>query len=80
VSAPDAGSGPPEPTSYAGSLNELEAILGQLDSDDVDVDELAALVARAADLIRFCRSRVDGARLQIESVLIDVDRPATDEG
>lgn len=54
---------------YAEALAELDAILGRLDRPDVDVDELAAEVARAAALITFCRERIAHARVRIETVV-----------
>jgi len=54
---------------YAEALAELDEILARLDRPDVDVDVLAAEVARAAALITFCRERISSARLQIESVV-----------
>lgn len=54
---------------YAEALAELDEILARLDRPDVDVDVLAAEVARAAVLITFCRERIGSARLQIETVV-----------
>lgn len=54
---------------YAEALAELDEILARLDRPDVDVDVLAAEVARAAALVTFCRERIGNARLQIESVV-----------
>lgn len=54
---------------YAEALTELDEILSRLDRPDVDVDVLAAEVARAAALITFCRERIGSARLQIETVV-----------
>jgi exodeoxyribonuclease VII small subunit len=57
---------------YAEALEELESILRQLDTADVDVDVLAAQVRRAAALIAFCRDRIGAARVQIEQVVADL--------
>ena len=62
----------PEP-GYADALAELERILRELDSDTVDVDVLATRVARASELIQFCRDRIAAARLQVDHVLLDSD-------
>lgn len=59
---------------YAESLRELEEILAEIEADDVDIDVLAAKVKRAAELLEICRSRIDGARLQVERVVDDLDR------
>ncbi|MGD9998165.1 MAG: exodeoxyribonuclease VII small subunit [Ilumatobacteraceae bacterium] len=58
---------------YAAALAELEAILAELERADVDVDVLATQVARAAELIGFCRDRIGSARLQIEQVVARLD-------
>jgi exodeoxyribonuclease VII small subunit len=63
---------------YAEALTELEAILAGLEREAVDVDHLAERVQRAAALIRLCRSRLASARIEIETVLTDLER-ATDE-
>lgn len=55
--------------SYADMLAELESILAELERDDVDVDVLAARVARAAELVEACRDRIDRARLEVERVV-----------
>jgi len=58
---------------YAEAMAELESILRALEEDELDIDVLAGRVARAADLIRWCRSRIDGARLQVEHVVADLE-------
>lgn len=58
---------------YAEALAELESILAYLDRPDVDVDDLAEKVQRAAALIRLCRERIGAARLHIESVITELD-------
>lgn len=62
----------PVATGYAAALAELEAILGELERTDVDVDVLATQVSRAAELIAFCRDRIGNARLQIEQVVAEL--------
>jgi len=56
-------------TGYAQAVAELEAILGRLEHDDVDVDVLAAEVGRAAELIAMCRDRIHHARTEVERVV-----------
>jgi exodeoxyribonuclease VII small subunit len=60
---------------YAEAMTELESILRELEGDAVDVDRLGERVARAAVLIRLCRDRIGAARLQIEQVVTELDRP-----
>ena len=58
---------------YAEAVDELETILNDLESDDVDVDHLAAQVKRAADLIEFCRGRLDEAKVEVTRIVADLD-------
>lgn len=62
----------PVAAGYAEALSELEDILARLERTDVDVDVLAAQVARASQLIGFCRDRISNARLQIDTALGDL--------
>ncbi len=59
--------------SYAQAVAELEAILTELEDDDIDVDVLATRVKDAAELLRFCRQRLDAARVDIEHVMAELD-------
>ena len=61
---------------YADALRELDTILRELDSSDVDVDHLAERVARAAELITVCRDKITAADLQIRQVTVDLDAAA----
>jgi len=65
---PRSGTDGDEP-GYAAAVAELEAILDELERDDVDVDVLGARVARAAELIAVCRDRIDAARFQVDQIV-----------
>ena len=58
-----------ETIGYAQALEELEAILAELEENDVDVDKLATHVQRASQLIELCRDRIGNAKLKIEEVV-----------
>ena len=70
-----AGEGP----TYAAAVDELEAILAELEDDRLDVDQLAERVARAAELIRLCRERIRATRLEVERIVADLDGPEESE-
>ena len=67
-----AGSEAPGEPGYAEALQELEAILAELEHTDVDVDLLAERVQRAAHLIEVCRRRIASARTEVERVVADL--------
>jgi exodeoxyribonuclease VII small subunit len=64
---------------YAEAMQELEAILIEIEDDQVDVDVLAVKVARAAELIRLCRERIGATRMQVEQVVADLAVESTPE-
>lgn len=64
--------GPDPPAGYAAAMAELEAILDEIDRDDVDVDVLTRRVARAAELIRWCRGRIVGAQVEVERIVAEL--------
>lgn len=61
---------------YAEAVEELEAILAELDGDEVDVDVLAERVRRAADLVQLCRRRLDSARVEVTRIVADLEAVA----
>lgn len=63
---------------YADAMHELEAILDDLEDDDLDVDVLASKVERASSLIQLCRDRIGAARIQVERVVASLDETAGD--
>lgn len=63
----------PDDIGYAQAMDELEAILDDLDDDDLDVDVLATKVERASTLIQLCRDRIGAARIQVERVVASLD-------
>jgi exodeoxyribonuclease VII small subunit len=58
---------------YADAMRELDAILAELEADDVDVDRLAERVARAAALIELCRGRIEAARVDVTRIVSELD-------
>ena len=60
-------------TGYAEAIGELDSILDELESNDVDVDVLAEHVKRASELIELCRDRIGNAKLRIEEVVAQID-------
>ncbi len=47
-----------EQLSYEAAYAELQQIVQELQGETVSIDELAAKIVRAQDLIRFCRERL----------------------
>ena len=71
--------GEDQPT-FAAAMAELQQLVEQLESDDLDIDALTARVERAADLVQWCRERIDGARFSVEEVLVRLEPDEVDQG
>lgn len=72
-----------EDLTYSDALEELEALLDELEVSDVDVDLLAERVARGVKLVRFCRARLDVVTDDVQSVvseLLSPDEPTGSAG
>lgn len=59
--------------SYKEALDELRDIHTRLRGDDVDVDTLLQDVARASELLAFCRDRLTSVGERLEEVLTDFE-------
>lgn len=58
---------------YTAAMEELEQILLEIESDDVDVDVLTERVGRAAELIQLCRERIAATKSEVERVVAQLD-------
>jgi exodeoxyribonuclease VII small subunit len=58
---------------YAEAMEELEAILDELEGDDLDVDVLADRVRRASELIKACRTRIARAQADVDQIVTDLE-------
>lgn len=54
---------------YAEAMAELEAILAKMNSAENDIDTLSTQVARATELIRFCRTRLKKVEADVSEIL-----------
>lgn len=76
MTAADPTPAPVDSLGYAAALAELESIVARLGDEGLDIDELADLVGRAADLVARCRERLDSARLRVTEIVADLDESA----
>ncbi len=55
--------------SYAEAIVELEAIVAEIENATIGVDELSEKVKRAAELIKFCRSKLTSTEKEVSTIL-----------
>jgi exodeoxyribonuclease VII small subunit len=58
---------------YNTALEELNCLVKDLQSDDIDVDALSKKVKRAAELIKFCKAKLRDTDEEVKRVLEDMD-------
>jgi exodeoxyribonuclease VII small subunit len=57
---------------YSQALTELEEILNEIESEEINVDMLAEKVKRAAYLIKFCRGKLRNTEEEVKKVLSEI--------
>lgn len=71
-----------EPKGYAEAMREVETILAELDSKNVDVDVLAEKVERASYLIQWCNERITATQMTVDNLVAELgvdDLPDEDD-
>jgi len=76
---------------FGEAVSELEEILQRIESEEIDIDELAAELKKAAHLLELCRSKIRKAEVEVTQIVQSLDSeveadmkddgavPATDE-
>ena len=54
------------PASYEAALQELERLLAQLESGELPLEQLLTAYRRGAELLTFCRARLEAVEGQIK--------------
>jgi exodeoxyribonuclease VII small subunit len=65
-SAPAPATAPADPASYELALQELERLVGSLESAQLPLDQLLAGYQRGAQLLGFCRDRLAAVEQQVQ--------------
>ena len=64
---------------YSQALTELEKIVSEIESGEIDVDALSEKVKRATFLIGLCRDRLRNTEEEVKKVLAEVNEDAGGE-
>jgi exodeoxyribonuclease VII small subunit len=61
-----------EELNYSTALAELELILEQIESDELNIDDLLGKVQRAAVLVETCKAKLNGIETEVENILTKI--------
>ncbi len=53
---------------YSQAMSRLEKIVGQIDNNELEIDELAEKIKEANEIIAFCKSKLAKADSEIEKI------------
>jgi len=54
---------------YNEAISELNQILEDLQSENIDVDEISGKVKRAIELIRICKDKIQKTEMEVKKVV-----------
>ncbi len=57
---------------YSKAIERLDEIIGKIESDDIDVDELSLRVKEAVNLVKLCKAKIDKAEMEVKQVVEDL--------
>lgn len=69
-----------EEIGFSAAMQELEGILGRIESEEVDIDQLAEELGRAAELLDLCRGRIRKAEVEVSQIVQGLETPPADAG
>ncbi len=58
---------------YGKAIKRLDEILQKIESEEIDVDELADRVKEAVQLIKVCKDKIEKAEIEVTRVVEDFE-------
>ena len=58
-----------EEMTFSEALEQLEEILGRIEGEEIDIDELAAELRRGAELLELCRGKIRRAEVEVTQIV-----------
>ncbi|MBK5203793.1 MAG: exodeoxyribonuclease VII small subunit, partial [Prolixibacteraceae bacterium] len=55
-----------EKMTYKNAVSEIDDILGKIENEELDVDELSQRVKRISQLIKFCQDKLHKTETEVE--------------
>jgi len=68
---------PARKLSFGEAMGEVEDILADLETGNVDIDTLGREVARAVELITLCRRKLEKTEAEVKGLVAGLEEPGT---
>lgn len=67
---------------FGDAIDQLESILQRVETEEIDIDELAQELQKASELLELCRSKIRQAEVEVTQIVqsLEEDQPADDDG
>ena len=65
---------------YGDAASELDGILEHIEEGEVDIDDLAEKVQRAATLLDVCRQKLTATEVAVKKIVEEMNATAGEEG
>jgi exodeoxyribonuclease VII small subunit len=67
-----------KPIKYSEAAQELTAILEDLESENIEVDEVSLKVKRAVELIKLCREKIENTELEVRKIVKEFEKDSNE--
>ena len=57
------------PVKYSEAIEEVERIINQIESNELDIDELTEKIRRASELLKFCKQKLHFTEEEIQKII-----------
>ena len=65
---------------YSKAIERLDEIIGKIESDEIDVDELSLRVKEAVGLVKLCKAKIDKAEMEVKQVVDEFAKESKENG
>jgi len=65
---------------YSQAIEELEQIINDIDTENINVDVLTEKVKRATALIKFCKGNLRTTEKEVKKALSEIEEKSEEEG
>jgi exodeoxyribonuclease VII small subunit len=75
MSEPEESAAAETPVSFREAMDELEGILERIEGEEIDIDQLATELRRAAQLLDVCRGKIRKAEVEVTQIVQSLEEP-----